>query len=169
MAGLKYRVGDLIEAAKRKEVSVIAHGCNCFCTMQSGIAPLIAVAFPVAKEADLKTEKGDASKLGGISVGHDHTFGVTVFNLYSQFGYWGRREGKMDLNYSALRSALARMRSSVHHQGLFEKPVGIPLIGAGLAGGNWNLISRIITEELGTLPNLTVYVLDKKYIPKGVK
>ena len=37
----KYKVGDLIEAAKSGEINVFGHGCNCFCTMGSGIAPLI--------------------------------------------------------------------------------------------------------------------------------
>jgi len=31
---------------------------------------------------------------------------------------------------------------------LTGKPIGYPVIGAGVAGGDWNVISQIITEEL---------------------
>jgi O-acetyl-ADP-ribose deacetylase (regulator of RNase III) len=38
--------------------------------------------------------------------------------------------------------------------------VAIPKIGAGLAGGDWNIISTIIEKELKKYPvNLTVYIL----------
>lgn len=29
-----------------------------------------------------------------------------------------------------------------------DKKIGLPLIGAGLAGGNWKVIEQIIKEEL---------------------
>lgn len=32
--------GDLIQLALANEFDVIIHGCNCFCTMGKGIAPM---------------------------------------------------------------------------------------------------------------------------------
>lgn len=37
--------GDLIKLALNGDFDVISHGCNCFCNMQAGIAPLMAKAF----------------------------------------------------------------------------------------------------------------------------
>ena len=42
---MKYIDGDLIRLAKQGTFDVIAHGCNCFCTMGAGIAPQMAEAF----------------------------------------------------------------------------------------------------------------------------
>lgn len=41
--------GDLIALAKQGLFDVIAHGCNCFCTMRAGIAPQMVKAFGVDK------------------------------------------------------------------------------------------------------------------------
>jgi len=44
--------------------------------------------------------------------------------------------------------------------------VGLPKIGAGLGGGDWSIISKIIEEELGEF-DVTIYVLDEKEIPSA--
>ena len=78
-----------------------------------------------------------------------------VVNLYGQFDYTGRRSGKMDLDYNALRSALKAMREK-----FTGKTFGMPMIGAGLAGGDWNVIERIIEEEMRG-----EYVTIVRYVP----
>lgn len=51
---------DLILIAKERRYAIdaIAHGCNCFCKMGSGIARQIAKAFPVAAKVDRQTKPG---------------------------------------------------------------------------------------------------------------
>jgi O-acetyl-ADP-ribose deacetylase (regulator of RNase III) len=161
----KYKVKSLIQAALDGEVDVIGHGCNCFNVMKSGIAPLIAKEFPEAWEADQATVKGDKEKLGGFSYGY-HAFypegGIHVLNLYSQYAWWGRKEGRMDLDYDALRSSL-RMGF-----GNFKTAatIGLPKIGSKLAGGDWNIIENIIKEELTDKGyDVTIYVLKPNEIP----
>ena len=136
---IKYIEGDLVRDAEQFEL--IAHCANCFCTMGSGIAPLIKHKFPEAYEVDCATKKGDTLKFGDIS----HTFNSTpiVVNIYGQFGYWGRKEGKMDLDYDALRSGFKVLKEKFS-----GKRIGLPMLGAGLAGGDWDIIEKIITEEL---------------------
>ncbi len=153
---LKYKVGDLIEAAKKGEVDVIAHCCNCQVNMGSGIAPLIKAAFPYAWEADLETTKGDWKKLGTVSYGvpdaEDYLeYDVPdVFNLYGQFGYGKRKTGGRDLNYDALYNALDLMTKKLQEWG--SDPVcthiGLPMLGAGLAGGDWDIIEMMIRKTL---------------------
>lgn len=156
---LDFKIGNLIEAAKAGEVNVIAHGCNCHNTMGSGIAPQIKNAFPEAFAVDQATIKGDFNKLGTYTLAQSGD--VKVFNLYTQFGYWGRNKGLRDLDYNALYDSMDSMRKAL--EGLPDVRVGIPAIGAGLAGGDWKVIQAIIERTLdqGDFP-VSVYLLDAK-------
>ena len=136
---IKYIDGDLVKEAELFDV--IAHCCNCYCNMGAGIAPQIKAKFPDAYAADCATSRGDESKLGTISFSEATT--PIVVNLYGQYDYTGRRHGEMDLDYDALRSALRAMKEEF--SGLL---FGLPKIGAGLAGGDWEVIEAIIEEEL---------------------
>lgn len=154
---IKYEVGDLIEAAKGDKVQVIAHCCNCFVTMASGIAPQIKRAFPYAFTADQETVRGDSKKLGTFSLGSptkaelDRTWVAlpTVFNLYGQYGYTKRQQGGRDLDYNALYDSLVVMAHRMSEDDYYENcVVGLPLIGAGLANGDWPVIERMIERTL---------------------
>lgn len=136
---IKHVVGDLVQDASNYDV--IVHGCNCFCTMGAGIAPQIKNKFPEAYAADCATPKGDLAKLGTIS----HTVNTTpiVVNLYSQYDYTGRRSGMMDFDYDAFRKGLKALKAKFS-----GKTIGMPKIGAGLAGGDWNEIEKILDEEM---------------------
>ena len=160
---ITYVEGDLIEAARKGEVSVIAHCCNCFCTMGSGIAPKIKYAFPYAYEADLDTPTGDPNKLGTFSLGEPEEYpNPMVYNLYGQFGYGKRKQGLRDLNYNALYDALVGMANDLHRYDCGDQEshrIGLPMLGAGLAGGNWKIISTMIEETLVTAGhNVVVYI-----------
>ncbi len=49
----------------------------------------------------------------------------------------------MKANYEAIRSVFKKLKSNYS-----GKRIGYPKIGAGLAGGDWEKISKIIDEEL---------------------
>jgi O-acetyl-ADP-ribose deacetylase (regulator of RNase III) len=75
-----------------------------------------------------------------------------IVNLYGQFDYSGRTRGEIDLNYVALREKMKQRFSG--------KTFGMPKIGAGLAGGDWELIESIIDEELsGESVTIVNYVI----------
>lgn len=150
---IRYVDGDLLKLADEGNFDVIAHGCNCFCVMGSGIAPQIKAKYPEAYDADCATTAGDINKLGTIT----HTLNTKpiVVNIYSQYDTKGRREGKMDLDYNALRSGIKAMKEKFS-----GKRFGLPLIGAGLAGGDWTIIEKIIEEE-----TRGEYVTIVRYVP----
>jgi len=134
--------GDLIKLALDDVFDVIIHGCNCQCAMGAGIAKLIKKQFPEAYKADLLTVKGDESKLGSISfatVIRDNK-DITIVNGYTQY-HW-RGSGVL-VDYDAIRSVMREAKSDFS-----GKRIGYPKIGAGLAKGDWNIISRIIDQEL---------------------
>lgn len=63
--------GNLIELAKTGQFDVIAHGCNCMCTMGAGIAPQMAKAFGANSfRMESNFYKGDYNKLGQIDIGY---------------------------------------------------------------------------------------------------
>ncbi len=140
--------GCLIEKSLNGEFDIIAHGCNCFCTMQSGIAPQMAKTFG-CDEFWLENImfKGDISKLGylyynsvyfkkGTNIiidsethhtSEDDTVEIVVINAYTQY------EPGSNLDYEALTLCLRK----INH--IFKgKHIGLPLIGCGIAGGIWD-------------------------------
>lgn len=142
--------GDLLVLALRGEFDVIVHGCNCMCAMGKGIALAIKQQFPQAFYADLQTGKGSRFKLGQLSWAKVETdYGpLVVVNAYTQYDFKG--EGRK-ADYHAIRSA---MQSVAREFGASR--IGYPRIGAGLAGGDWSIISAIIDEELEGLDHTLV-------------
>jgi len=136
--------GDLIALAKAGRFDVIAHGCNCFHTMGGGLAAQVRRHFPEAYEADLATPYGDLDKLGTCSAAVVERGGVrfTIVNAYTQFR--PSMGGGVDVDYDAVRGAMGWIKS--RHAGA---RIGLPQIGAGLAGGDWALIGGIIGDVLG--------------------
>lgn len=134
--------GDLLALALDGTFQVIIHGCNCQCTMGAGIAKAIKSTFPEAFAADCETAKGDRTKLGTISYAtvsrDDHE--ITVVNGYTQLNWRG---SGVRADYDAIRSVMAAVK-----QEFSGSRIGYPLIGAGLAKGDWSIISVIIDEEL---------------------
>jgi O-acetyl-ADP-ribose deacetylase (regulator of RNase III) len=135
---IKYVSGDLIAMAKEGKFDVIGHGCNCFCNMGAGIAKTIKQEFPTAFKEDQSTKSGDRVKLGQFT--HARCGDITVLNLYTQYKYGGR---KANVDYEAIRSCMQEIKGWCG-----DKRIGLPLIGCGLAGGDWDIVERIINEEL---------------------
>jgi O-acetyl-ADP-ribose deacetylase (regulator of RNase III) len=133
--------GDLLKLALVGEFDVIVHGANCQCTMGAGIARSIRDTFPEAYEADLRTPRGDRSKLGTLSVAQVRDDPpLWVANAYTQFDYRGRG---VKADYDAIRRAATAVK-----QRFPGKRIGYPKIGAGLARGDWTIIAKILDEEL---------------------
>jgi len=131
--------GDLIKLALNGKFDVIVHGCNCFCTMGAGIARQIASIFPEAYTVDCLSLKGDITKLGTYTYAKERN--VIVVNAYTQYGIGN--PNIVSVNYDAVRECFRKIRL-----GFAGKRIGIPKIGAGLAGGNWTTIEKIIDEEM---------------------
>lgn len=157
--------GDIVQLFSDKTFSRIAHGCNCFHTMGSGVAGQLARKYPEVPRVDRDyTTYGDPSKLGGYTVAEivgDDVSGDTssfVYNLYTQFDF-GTDSRKVE--YAAIKYAFKAL--NFHYLRLktvtdIKPPVlAIPQIGAGLAGGDWELISSLI--DLVT-PNLDIVVVE---------
>lgn len=143
-------MGNLVDRALEGKYNLIVHGCNCFNNMGAGIAVPIKHNFPDAYLADRATKYGSKEKLGKFTIGrHKEMF---VINAYTQYEYGS---GKMNADYDAIREVFKLLNIMFRKQ-----KVGIPLIGAGLAGGDWDVIEKIIEESSPDL-DIEVVVLDE--------
>lgn len=156
---IRYRKGDLIKLAKQGEFDIIAHGCNCFCTMNSGIARQIKQVFPGSFKADLRTNRADRSKLGQTTSYYDTLDDVVIINMYTQYNY-GRDPDTQYVDYTAVRSCMKHLKAYADSCINNTPRIGLPKIGAGLANGDWKVISKIIEEELEDY-QVTVVEYDK--------
>lgn len=153
--------GDLIELAKRAEFDVIAHGCNCRSQMGAGIAPQMAKAFG-CNSFPMERIGTDMNKLGNIDyqtfvLGENAIWSLedgknnrdepelTVVNAYTQFNYGRNHSDGDDIPFSYEAFTLCMRKMNYQFKG---KKIGLPKIGAGLAGGNWRIIKSIIIREL---------------------
>jgi len=135
---LKHTSGDLLKFAEKGKFDVIVHGCNCFCTMGSGIARQIRESYPGAYEADKTTKSGDKSKLGTYT-SYDTRKGFTIVNGYTQYAF--NRGGASDdvFEYEAFFELLISLA-----QNFPGKKFGFPKIGCGLAGGDEYRIIKML-------------------------
>lgn len=130
--------GDLIEMTKEGTFDVICHGANCMQTMGAGIARVIKINFPEAYQVDKDDTRLSRQRLGDLSYSFDVDSNTYIVNLYTQY-YGGR-----NLDYEALTLSLRKLAM------IFDEDVhiGLPLIGCGIAGGDWSKVKSIIKEEL---------------------
>jgi O-acetyl-ADP-ribose deacetylase (regulator of RNase III) len=156
--------GDLIKLALEGKFDVIAHGCNCFCTMGAGIAPQMAKAFGCDKYPMEKSSlKGDINKLGCIDWKEYEGFDLKseyilyVINAYTQYGFGSNHSNgtQTPLDYEALTLCMRKINHVFKGQ-----HIGLPQIGCGLAGGNWFVVKQIIQTELKDC-DVTVVIFKK--------
>ena len=151
--------GNLIDLALKGEFDVITHGCNCFCTMGAGLAPQMSKHFNANSFLlEQKEFRGDINKLGNIDfkrmivlengtgvVSYSPNFkgvDLTVVNSYTQYNV-ASTDNSTPLDYQALQLCLKKINKTF--SGL---KIGLPQIGCGLAGGDWEIVKSLIIKEL---------------------
>lgn len=153
--------GNLISLFKEGDYDGMAHGCNCFCRMGSGIAVDVKNAYPQAQRVDIQTVEGDRNKLGTFTRAN-YPEGI-VFNAYTQYTYWNPADM---LSYEAVAQVMRKINDmliSAKRMTLDDSKAKliIPCIGAGLARGEWSRIVDIINENTPDL-EVTVVVWEKE-------
>jgi O-acetyl-ADP-ribose deacetylase (regulator of RNase III) len=138
---VKYIKEDLFNLAVDGAFDVVIIPCNCFCDQKSVIAKQLHTKFPEIRQADLRTEVGDVYKLGSYSSALIKSLRTRMFNLYVQYDF-----GAGKFEHAAFGLGIRNIATSLNG----DEVIGMPQIGAGGAGGNWNQIERIIKIELST-------------------
>lgn len=145
---VKYVKGDLFDS----KADVLAHGCNCRGGYGSGVARTMALKYPKARHYYLDKYDEDGWELGDVQfvtvVG-----GKIVANCATQDEYYPRN--KCHADYLAIRKCMEQVRDFAKANGY---TIAIPKIGAGLAGGDWNIIEGILNDVFKDY-DITVYCL----------
>ena len=142
----------------------ITHCCNTFCVWGAGIAKEMKMRYPSAYHVDLMTECGNKEKLGNYSLvwlKEDEKVDAPnlrgIYNLYGQH-YYGTHVKQ--LSYDALHDGMIKVLENCKTNNI--KTLAIPYkIGAGLAGGNWNIIMEILKSIFEKEKDFTLIICRK--------
>ena len=153
-----YKQGNLLEC----EEKIIVHGCNAQGVMGAGVAKAIKENYPLAWEAYrghyyLRHRIGTRFKLGSIIWANCGN--KLIGNAITQEYYGGGK--KQYCSYEAIIKCMIRINHFLDaplRKGQYEKIVAMPKIGAGLAGGDWNIIEKIIEDELTDVQPVVYYL-----------
>lgn len=143
---IEYIKGDLLTT----DSPHILHGCNAQGVMGSGVAKAIRSKYPQAYEDYRSMYDSVGLDLGNIAVSVQDDC-KTIYNAITQ-KYYGRDSSKVYVSYWAIAEVFRHIDSFKINE------IAMPMIGAGLANGDWNVISAIIENTLvNTKP--IVYIL----------
>jgi len=130
-----------------------------------GFGKAMSIKWPASK-ASLQDWKGQRDFKLGESKLKKLNSSIYVFQIVAQKGVRPKYEGETILSYVALQKNLEELRGICKE---LNASVHMPMIGAGQAKGDWNIIQGIIYDELVQHEiNVTVYVLPgTKFNPKN--
>lgn len=155
---IQYRKGDATRPVGDGQ-KVIVHVCNDIGAWGAGFVMALSKRWKQPEEEYRKQPKYNLGSYDLVKV-EDDTY---VCNLIGQENTKSRvkQGGLPPVRYVAIEKglqALARVLSTINQDGDGQFSIHMPMIGSGLAGGNWKIIERIIEVTLcdAGLP-VTVY------------
>lgn len=143
--------GDIFDS----KCDMIIHGCNCIGGFGAGIALSIAKKYPLAKTAYFNKFKNTGWHLGEIQVVDCED--RKIINAATQFNYGSPKSGEVYADYPAIKKCFKLAKQYAKAHGL---SIATPKIGAGLAGGNWEIIKKIIEDEFSDY-EISIYYYNK--------
>lgn len=135
---IEYVKGDVLKT----HCEFILHGCNAQGVMGAGVAKAIRDEYPFAYDQYREAFTTRGLRLGEIQI--VRCMDKTIINAITQLRYG--RDGIRYVSYDAVADAMASLEET-----LYGEEVAMPMIGSGLAGGDWNIIKAIIEAELKTV------------------
>ena len=157
---LLYSEGDLFEVVQKLQSNtvLIPHVCNNKGAWGAGFVVPLGRAYPKAQEEYLKWHRNPEEEGEPFALGHtqfvEAAQNVIVCNMVAQ-----TLGGVRPLRYDALVYCMLKV---AEYSSLNENPtIECPLFGAGLAGGAWPFIHKLI-QDCWTSRSLDVRV---HYIP----
>lgn len=153
---IEYVTGDLLSAPKG---SVIVHGCNAQGVMGSGVALQIKEQFPQA----FAMYMAHYNTLGSLRLGEITTVEVDerlIVNAITQEFYGRGRQRYVD--YEAVACCFQAVVNTLENDfyfGMGYDTICFPKIGAGLANGDWDILSIIIDKTVPDKFRKVCYVL----------
>lgn len=164
--------GDLLSLQE----GILVHGCNALGVMGAGVALLIRNKYP-----DVFRTYSDYHAEAGLRLGEIITVGSSKAPIMTQPLAYGqvhslsaqlperlivvnaitqesvaRAAGELVVSYDSIFACFAQVRLLARTTGL---GVHFPLIGCGLAGGDWEVVEPLIEAALGPDVEATLWTL----------
>lgn len=143
MVMLEYKAECILEAAQRREIDYLLHGCNCMKTFGAGFAKKLKEKYPDANAADQRNPLPAYAKIGSYSscvIGDFCEPDLTIVNLYTQYDYG---TGYRRAEYGAIKRSLEMFARDFCTN---RKTIGLVKLGCGLAGAQWHIVESIVEE-----------------------
>ena len=127
---------------------IIVHGCSAQGVMASGIAKSIKERYPqvyydYTKHCSFMRRMDPGNLLGSVVFTPITSQLIFISAITQEF--YGRDENVCYVSYNAIETAFEAINKIARSAKLQVK---FPMIGAGLAGGDWNTISNIIDKTV---------------------
>lgn len=122
---------------------IIAHVCNDIGGWGRGFVLAISKRWEKPEKDYKQWFASGSAKLGSIQLVEVEEY-IFVVNMIAQSGIYPK-SGLPPIRYESLRKCLSELNFVAN---LTQATVHMPKIGAGLAGGDWDKIYKIIEEEL---------------------
>ncbi len=134
---IEYKKGNLLDVTE----GIIIHGCNAQGVMGSGVALAVKEKYPTAYK-DYVAEYEYRSKLDiGNTVKSWVSEDLMIINAITQDKYG--RDNKRYVNYAAI---VRCFDEAISYARAYQYDLHFPKIGAGLGGGDWNIIEQLIND-----------------------
>lgn len=147
---IKHLIGDATNPAGDKGMKFIAHCCNnvgawgagfvLALSRRWGMPELMYRKWAQEKPFDMRESLG---KVQVIPVERD----IMVINIIGQEGV-GFRDGIPPIRYDAIRTGFLKAQETMEGHEKKNPTLHLPRIGAGLAGGDWDKIEKIIEKTI---------------------
>jgi len=153
MSNVEYIEGDVRSQSFESDYRYIPHCCNDIKAMGSGVAYALLNKWPIVRHKYLEMDQ-ELGKVGIAICSND----TVVFNMIAQHGVMSGRDengtavgddGKPPIRYDALEKCMNKI--SLGLQMTIESgktcEIHCPKFGSDLAGGDWDVIEKMIIDK----------------------
>lgn len=164
---MKYVEEDLfVGIAKNTEkLTFIPHICNNVNAWGAGFVLPLAEHFPEAREAFYEIKNPVLGETQFVPADNTPVF---ICNMFAQDGV-ASETNKTPIKYDALEKCMIDVQEMALRLDQNDSIIACPLFGAGLAGGDWEIISGMINSIWSSKGiDVEVYFLPQ-YLPKNLR
>jgi O-acetyl-ADP-ribose deacetylase (regulator of RNase III) len=143
VSSIERHVGNLLDVT----TGIIVHGCNACGVMGAGVAKAVKDRYPGAYQLYRRMYEGPGLTVGNIVPYEVPTLAprpeLLIVNAITQQDYGTNRR---QVDYEGLFRCFSQIPQLAMAYQL--RDVHFPLIGCGLAGGDWDIVEAIIESTL---------------------
>jgi O-acetyl-ADP-ribose deacetylase (regulator of RNase III) len=153
---IKINKGNILNVTE----GFIVHGCNCRGEMGAGVDVAIRSKYPIVYERYRKRYENVGLNLASCQY-VEVSNSLVIVNAMTQLNY-GTND--LQLDYVALKRCFENVNEMILRIKNYIRPsystsLNFPMIGCGLAGGNWEIVSEIIDDVVSDDITKNLWVL----------